>query len=269
MNTASKHKTPLYKLIPLLATFFLAFGSAQVAIAEDKTDKNSERVSISTFRAPGEKESTVKTMRKQKDETGKAQRQTQEKNKSTQQQLQKHDGHVWVDYATVGVSTDFDGDGYYTRINLDFDVDTDYLLTDVYARLFLSLEQGPWIEYAATDDFVVQAVGGDAFYVDTDLVEGFPSGYYDLRIEVYDAVDDYLLATYGPPESAELTFLPLEDEFEDSGFVNEPVLTISDSGGGGSMGGLTLLALLLITAVRFTNRKKSLRRVSGEQHRVE
>lgn len=272
MSTHSKYKTPHYKFIPLIATFVIAFGSAQATSAEDKTDKNSERVSISTFRVPGAKESTVKTMRKQMDETGKVESQTQEKNEPTQQKLEKHDGYVWVDYATVDVSSDFDGDGYYTRISLDFDVDTDYLLTDVYARLFLSLEQGPWIEYAVTDDFTVQAVGGDSFYVDTDLVEGFPPGYYDLRIEVYDSVDDYLVATYGPPESAELTLLPLEDELADSAsFVDEPagILTISDSGGGGgSVGGLTLLALLMLTAVQFKRRRKSLQRLPCKQHGV-
>lgn len=249
----NKHNTVLNKLIPLLAAFVLAFGSAQATLAETKTEENSEQISISAFRAPGEKESTVKTMRKQLDETAKTERQApSEKRDNTKQKLQKHDGHVWIDSAAVGLSTDFDGDGYYTRIALDFDVDTDYLVTDVYARLFLSLEQGPWVEYAVTDNFSVTSVGGDAYYVDTDLVEGFPPGYYDLRIEVYDALDDYLLASYGPADSAEVTLLPLEDELADSAFVNEPagVLTISDSGGGGSVGGLTLLALLLLTALQ-------------------
>lgn len=260
MNTVNKLKAPLYPFIPVLMAFVLAFGATQGTAAEAKASENSEQVSISTFRAPGEKEGTVKTMRKRLDDTAKTERQTPaEKQDPTQQTLQKHDGHVWVDYASVGVDTDFDGDGYYTRISLDFDVDSDYLHTDVYARLFLSLEQGPWIEYAVTDDFSVTSVGGDSFYVDTDLVEGFPPGYYDLRIEVYDAIDDYLLATYGPPESAELTLLPLEDELADSAFVNElaGVLTISDSGGGGSVGGLTLLALLSLTTVLSIRRGNS------------
>lgn len=257
----NKYKTARNKFIPLLTTFVLAFGGAHATLAESETKENSEQISISTFRAPGEEESTTKTMRKQLDETTKTKREVaKEKQDPTQQNLQKHDGNVWVYSAAVSLSTDFDSDGYYTRISLDFDVDTDYLRTDVYARLFLSLEQGPWIEYAVTDNFTVTAsTDADSYYVDTDLLEGFPPGYYDLKIEVYDAIDDYLVASYGPAESAEVTLLPLEDELADSTFVNEPagVLTVSDSGGGGggSVGGVTLLALLLLSALQLVARK--------------
>ncbi len=257
MSILSKHNKLPYKCIPLLTVFALAVGGANLVSAQEQTVKPSERISVNTLRAPGATESTVKTMRKKIKETENVDRKTQEKQKKTQKKLRKNDGYVWVDYATVAISSDFDDDGFYTRISLDFDVDTDYSAIDVYARLFLSLEQGPWIEYADTDNFTVTTFGGDSYYVDSDLVEGFPVGYYDVMIEVYDAADDYLLATYGPAESGELSYLPLEDENEDSGYVNDPVVVVSD-GGGGSVAGWTLLALLALAMVRLTTKRKSL-----------
>lgn len=259
MNSIYRLDTAPRTSIYLLTALLFVFGGMQISMAEENGTNAKERLSISTFRAPGAEQSVVKTMRKKLDDKTAADSRSREKPAAGGNKAQKHDGHVWVDYASVGLSSDLDGDGYYTRISLDFDVDTDYLITDVYARLFLSLEQGPWVEYAATDNFAVQAIGGDSYYVDTDLVEGFPPGYYDLRIEVYDAVDDYLLATYGPRDSAEVTLLPLEDEFEDDVFVNEPVgvITISDSGGGGSFGGLAMLALVFLMLMNGVLRKKA------------
>ena len=256
MNISSKHAKKRYMCIPLLTTIVFALGSAHSAMAKDDTEQRSERVTISTLRAPGATETTVKTMRKKIDETKKTDRQTQEKNQQAQKKLQKNDGYVWVDYATVGFSGDLDNDGFYTSVSLDFDVDTDYDVIDVYARLFLSLEQGPWIEYTATDNFTISAFGDDPYFVDTDLVEGFPAGYYDLRIEIYDAADDYLFATFGPAESGELSYLPLEDEYEDSGYVNDQVVLVRDSGGGGSLGGVALLTLLMLAAVRMTKARR-------------
>ncbi len=250
MINLSKHTTTFYKCIPLLASIAIALGSAHSSAAKDEAVERLQRISISTLRPPGAKESTVKTMRKEIDDAEKTDRQTQEKSQQAQMKLQKSDGYVWIDYATVGIGGDLDGDGFFTRVSLDFDVDTDYDAIDVYARLFLSLEQGPWIEYAATDNFVVSAFGDDPYYVDTDLVEGFPVGYYDLRIEVYDAADDYLFATFGPADSGELSYIPLEDEYEDSGYINDTVVVVSEGGGGGSLGGMALLALLALCALR-------------------
>ncbi len=261
MNTFSNKITLLRKCIPLLTAIALTAGSAHSFAEKDEAKEGSERISISTLRAPGATETTVKTMRKKIGEADKTDRQTQEKTQQKQKRLQKNDGYVWVDYATVGFSADLDGDGFFTSVSLDFDVDTDYEAIDVYARLFLSLEQGPWIEYAATDNFLVSAFGDDPYYVDTDLVEGFPAGYYDLRIEVYDAADDYLLAIFGPAESGELSYLPLEDEYEDSGYINDPVIIIEDNGGGGSVGSVALLALLLLLVAQLVKSRKSICRV--------
>ena len=86
---------------------------------------------------------------------------------------------------------DFDGDGYFHGIDLLFDADTIYNYAEVYAVAYLSLNGGPWNEYAATEVFSISGTSADDEYVIvTELVSGYPAGSYDLFIELFDAVDD-------------------------------------------------------------------------------
>jgi len=155
----------------------------------------------------------------------------------------------WVYDAFTELQYDFDGDGHYTRLIVDFDVDTVYLVADVYARLYLSRDQGPWNEYAVTEDFSVIGSGsGDNYVLESDLVDGFAFGYYDVLIEIYDVANNSLVAEFGPAESAALSDLPLEDEFSDGA---GDVIVVSQGGGGSaSIGLLALLAMLLMLKQR-------------------
>lgn len=151
------------------------------------------------------------------------------------------DNRIWVHNARTELFFDDDDDGYYTRLVLDFDVDTVFDHADVYAVLYLSFELGPWQEYADTDVFRVFGRSGDDNYVlETDLVEGFPRGSYDLLIEVYDAFDDRMVAEFGPDDSSNLALLPLEDQQRDDSFFFIAV------GGGGSTGLFSVLGLLVL-----------------------
>ena len=123
----------------------------------------------------------------------------------------------------------------------------------VYAVVYLSLEGGDWIEYGETAVFdIYGASGGDAYYFDADLVSGFPTGYYDVLIELYDDYDGSLVATFGPSQSPDLFDLPLESETVDAPV--EPVVIITDEGGGGSAG----VALLTLLSVALLWRRKRL-----------
>jgi hypothetical protein len=119
---------------------------------------------------------------------------------------------------------DFDRDGYYYGIDLLFDVDTIYLAADVYA-------------------------------VETELVSGYPTGSYDILIELFDAYDDAYLASFGPEDTSELAYLPLEDSTRDVASTGAPQVVVN-SGGGGSLSWLLLLGLL---AVRMTFRPHAAR----------
>ncbi|MEX2497047.1 MAG: choice-of-anchor H family protein [Woeseia sp.] len=124
----------------------------------------------------------------------------------------KGSNDFWIYHADVELFHDDDRDGYFYGIDLLFDADTYYEVAEVYAVLYLSYEGGPWNEYAATDTFSLYgATSEDEYVVVTELASGYPSGSYDLLIELYDTFDGSFVAGMGPDENPELSFLPLED----------------------------------------------------------
>jgi hypothetical protein len=168
-----------------------------------------------------------------------------------QQRLLAHPtGQVFsiFDAQTI-ISRDDDGDGFYHRIRLDFDADVASGPAWVYAKLYLSLEGGPWNLYYTTDVFQISDdLSDDAYTVTTRLLNGYPTGYYDVLIELYDADYDLLVVNYGPYEDDDLAVLPLEDFDRDDYY----------DGGGGAMGPVLALLLLLLLG-----RSHGLRRRSG------
>ena len=152
-------------------------------------------------------------------------------------------GDFWFYSADVVLFNDHDGDGHFHGIDLLFDADTYYLEADVYAVVYLSLADGPWNEYSVTDNFTLYGTAAeDAYGIVTELVSGYPTGSYDLLIELFDAWDDSFLASFGPADTSALAFLPLEDEGRDTPYT--PPTTVIVNEGGGSLDWLLLLALL-------------------------
>jgi hypothetical protein len=126
--------------------------------------------------------------------------------------------------ASSDLISDFDYDGFYHRFRVTMDADTIYASAHVYARLYLSYEGGPWNYYASSNTYHINGDSSlDSFAIETELTDGYPAGYYDIRIELYDAdYDDFLLA-YGPYDDASLSALPLEDSYrDDSGYGYYP-----------------------------------------------
>jgi hypothetical protein len=155
----------------------------------------------------------------------------------------------WIYDASVELYSDWDQDGHYYGIDLTFDADTVYTAADVYAVVYLSYDFGPWNEYSSTDDFTIfGASGTDEYAIDTELVSGYITGDYDILIELFDTYDGSFVASFGPEDSSELSYLPLEDAGRDT---PPPATTvIVNEGGGGSAGLLGLLALLTVTGLR-------------------
>jgi hypothetical protein len=150
----------------------------------------------------------------------------------------------WFYDAFVTLFSDADRDGYFTGIELEFDADTIYAAADVYAVAYLSYEYGPWNEYASTNEFTIFGTSGDDGYViETELVSGYPTGHYDILIELYDTFDGYLVATFGPEDSSELSLLPLEDFTYDAPVGTTTQVVVNSGGGGGSASWLLLIAL--------------------------
>lgn len=165
----------------------------------------------------------------------------------------------WIYDADVILFNDDDNDGYFHGIDLLFDADTNFIAADVYAVLYLSLEGGPWNEYAETEDFTIfGASSSDEYVLVTELMSGYPTGSYDLLIELFDSFDGTFLASYGPADTSELAYLPLEDYNLDAPV--EVARVVVNRGGGGAMDGWLLSAFLLIlfaSAVRKIWRRRN------------
>lgn len=163
----------------------------------------------------------------------------------------------WFYTVDLQLFGDHDNDGYFHGIDLLFDADTVYERADVYAVLYLSENGGPWFEYAATDVFpIFGATSDDDFVVVSELVAGYPSGSYDVLIELWDTWDDSFVAEIGPADSSALAFVPLEDTDRDKPYDPPDVIVVEDGGGS-----LTPIGLLLLAGISF-RRCRSRRQLS-------
>lgn len=247
MKTQSRRR---YSVIHLFLPFLLMAGTA-AALAETDSAPRISKSSQGQGIANGEVSLTELE----------ALQITGNRNKSTRASIQRSPSSAglqsatkspniefWIYDASVELYSDWDRDGYYYGIDLSFDADTVYTAADVYAVIYLSYDFGPWNEYSSTDDFTIfGASGDDEYFVDTELVSGYLTGDYDILIELFDAYDGSFLASFGPEDSPELSYLPLEDAGRDT----PPTTTvIVNEGGGGSTGLLGLLALLAVTGLR-------------------
>ena len=165
-------------------------------------------------------------------------------------------GDYNADITLYDVSTelisDFNYDGFYHRFSVAIDVDTIYDTAYVYVKLYLSYEGGPWDHYATSETYHIHGDSElDSFIIETELADGYPPGYYDVRIEVYDADYNEWLLSYGPYDDASLNALPLEDSYYDNNSAYYPVETevVVAGHGHGSMGWLLLMlpAVLAVT----------------------
>ena len=68
-----------------------------------------------------------------------------------------------------------------------------------------------------------------------------PTGEYDLLIELFDAFTGEFLASYGPEDTSELAYLPLEDFGNDAPTTERRVIVTHS--GGGALGIWFLLGL--------------------------
>lgn len=152
---------------------------------------------------------------------------------------------------------DDDGDGFFYGLDVFFDVDTDFASAFVYAALYLSLNGGPWELYYTTDDFEINgAIADDEYLVQTELFEGYPTDFYDVLIEVYDADFGDFVAEFGPNDTSGLALLPLEDQLLDTPVVVGSGFVAVNGGGGGAAGWGVIGLLTLLTIRRFGSTRR-------------
>lgn len=235
MTRAKLDRKPVIAL--LVAAALLTAISATTAAAVG-ADDDGKRISISTH-LQGDGRDKAVAIKESRDEYAALGSKVQKTRDSTQSKTssspsQSPNVDFWFYLADVELYGDSDRDGYYSGIDLLFDIDTYYSVADIYAVVYLSYEGGPWEEYAVTEDFTIFGSSGtDDYVVVTDLVSGYPRGDYDILIEVFDAHTSEFLAYYGPEDTSELAFLPLEDIDRDTP-ATETRITVSSGGGGAS-----------------------------------
>jgi len=134
--------------------------------------------------------------------------------------------HLFSVYdAWTTLDYDNDGDGFYSEFTVSFDVDFSEGYADVYADMYLSKDGGPWMYFNTTDVFTIHGDdAGDVYHVSTLLNYNFPTGYYDVLIDVYEVGYADIVATATPNEFSGLFSLPLED-YEHEALVDNTAIT--------------------------------------------
>lgn len=150
---------------------------------------------------------------------------------------------------------DSDADGYYSRFRIAFDPDANVQGGFLYAVIWLRAQGGTWIEEHVSDEFLVDASGGaDAYSFTADWIDGYPTSYYDVQIDLFDAATGLLVASAGS-ERLELSRIPLEDQSHDIA-PNPPSggssgsASSNEHGGGGALGAWWTLLMLMISLRR-------------------
>jgi len=163
-------------------------------------------------------------------------------------------GDVYVYDSSADLISDLNDDGFYHRFSIAIDVDTVYDISTVYAKLYLSLEGGPWNHYATSENYHIYGDSeSDIFVIETELGDGFPPGYYDVKVDLYDADTGRWLSDYGPYEDGSLSALPLEDSYYDDSYDGGiyPIETeIVVSRHAGSVNWILVLLIPLVIAAR-------------------
>jgi hypothetical protein len=161
-------------------------------------------------------------------------------------------------YSIAEVFTDLiaddDGDGFYSRFQITIDPDAEFESRLVYAEVWVRARGGDWIKEFVTEDWRVDTSGfADEYVIDADWVSGYPTSYYDVQVDLFDAASSRLIASAGS-DRADFAQLPLEDRSRDirpsSPTPGGGGNSSSREGGGGSMGIAFVLSLLSLAAAR-------------------
>ena len=159
----------------------------------------------------------------------------------------------WIYSASTELFFDDDGDGYYHYLRVTFDADTVFAEAYVYAELYLSWDGETWERYFVSEDFLIQgSTSLDEYEIETEFVSGYPTGLYDVLIELYDADFGEFVDEFGPLQSSAFSILPIEDLEHDG--IPPPVAISHEHGGSGSLSWVPLAFLLTLLLGRRARR---------------
>ncbi|PIE41444.1 MAG: hypothetical protein CSA49_03390 [Gammaproteobacteria bacterium] len=148
--------------------------------------------------------------------------------------------NAMIHHFELTLSDDFDGDNYFSQINMSVDVDSPYNITDVKIGIDIYDPINGWDTLYLSNEFTVAGVSSnDIQDISIDLENGFPSNQYQLKITVYESFSNALLASETLSQTVQLESLDFEGVFYD-GYTEEYYVS---AGYGGSTGIFTLALL--------------------------
>ena len=152
-----------------------------------------------------------------------------------------------ISFVATDLADDIDGDGYFTNLLFEFDVETSEPGREVYTEIQLTNLTTLQRYTRRTESF---GLGTQTEIVELILDAGYRTGLYDAEIRLVDAVTGQVLESAADDFSS-LIDLPLESsEFDNrsgGGTGGGEVVIIEESGGGA----LYLWVLLLLGLVPF------------------
>lgn len=164
---------------------------------------------------------------------------------SGQSSIQAYQSHVWFHRIDLVLSGDINANGYYHRLEVEFDADTSLNYQQVFAEFSLLPSYGSERIYYTSSVFELYRDSPDDWLaIDTVLDQRYAADKYLLTVRLYDASTGYLLAEISGFDDINLDLLPLEDYSRDS-YIDSST-TVEVSAGNTGIAALVALCLLLL-----------------------
>lgn len=225
----------------LIAAGMLALATPATVMAEDK------KVNTREFQF---KEAVETVSAQTKDSVSAKKKALESVTSKSRESIQAlNETEFWIYDSWVTLQHDYDYDGYYTTLNVEFDADTVFSQVPVYAVVYLG-KNDVFDSIHVTSVFNIYGDdSNDAFIIESDLLSGFPPYDYEILIEIYDADHDVLVAATDGYWDADLAYVSLESENYD--VPEETVVVVEEHGGA-----LFIPALLALFGVALYRRKQ-------------
>jgi len=152
-----------------------------------------------------------------------------------------------ISFVASTLSSDLDGDGFYTDVTLEYDIDTDYSGDTVYAEIVVTDTFDGSRQFLTTGNFIL---GNQTEFIDLTFNAGYPAGWYDIQINLINVFTNEIIAN-AAREFSSLRALPIESLEKDNRFDSFEVDEVDVVLHSGSFGlGLALLGLLAVRRKR-------------------
>ena len=168
--------------------------------------------------------------------------------KAPQVTTQGYQSYAWFHSVNLTLSGDINNNGYFHRLEVEFDADTSESYLQVFAEYTLLPSYGDERIYYTSSVFELYRESADDWLaIDTVLEDSFAADDYLLTIRLFDAATGYMIAEISGFDDANLDYLALEDYASDRYIPVTSTVEVH----GGSTGMFWLIALCLILGIRY------------------